>query len=866
MSDDVTQIEQQLEELDRKSEEHFQKCEIRSAMRIAREATRLAKGHSLVIHYMRGLFDQMRFGHGLLDPQATREVSVELVLLLQDEEQARRIQPNLDEGHYQWLCSWMSTCAYDNLAEATGMMSGFNSTGMHACITDGIQVCRQTGKMECVKCFREYAADVYLAADDLDMVRHQCQSLLDYRKESGDNKDRRWSAHHKQGRISLLEGRAEVALEELEQALQLSQAEDVYLKLRSRLMVACALDEARLLAGQTRFDWSTVEEELPAGNEWPYWEMQRACADALAATLSGDWNAAIEILTEWDRRLTEQKCRKEWFEVRLRLIAAYLLNGNRKRAEALAKGLEATADESQDFLTLRRMQQLLASEGPVSPIAALNSPFSSSVEGLQAAEPRSEHVDDDEVDAVAEEESVTPLGEVLADYMQRIMQTQGDEVARMELLQTFLSHQPESVKDPQDAAYLVHLSQFIVRGTEDALQVWPWACGLLDAFPDDAITMSVVASMGHYFRVADPTAFASISMEQLENWFRLSTSSQVQHAKNFLRAATFYADEGNSGEAERCYSRAFRLNRTDASIVLPLADLYRLSDRPRDALAVLDLSLREGNQDQAVAWEAAMTAVQLEQYDTVLTYIDKFLELGDAQAWTHYYRAFAFFQLGRYEDSLTELQQDYAFDLPGDFHLTVLKLSNLIALDQQDQIPVVFETLLNMPLSAIDYLSLNQIVRLVGELWNTLQHWPQDHPLRLRLEMQMLQAGLLTDEYFETIRLAATEEKLVHLYHVQIHQPLDANWSTSVGCLPGQADWTDYECEWGVLATDEQQAVDFVLNYQSQCSVLPAEVIDVQTDEEQYRDRPGVVWQGLRWSQMDESDELSAEEFDDELD
>jgi hypothetical protein len=44
---------------------------------------------------------------------------------------------------------------------------------MHGCISDGIQVCQRTGKLECVNCFREYAAEVYLAADDLPMALHQ---------------------------------------------------------------------------------------------------------------------------------------------------------------------------------------------------------------------------------------------------------------------------------------------------------------------------------------------------------------------------------------------------------------------------------------------------------------------------------------------------------------------------------------------------------------------------------------------------------------------------------------------------------------------------------------------------------------------
>ncbi len=853
MSDDVDQIEQHLEQLDEKSEQFFQKCQIRSAMRIAKEATRTAKSHSLSIHYMRGLFDQMRVGHGMLDPQATREASVELVLMLEDVEQARRIQPNLDEGHYHWLCSWMSACAYDNLAEATAMMSGCNSPGMHACINEGIQVCRQTGKMECVKCFREYASDVYMAADDFDMVRHQCQSLLDYRKEGTDNKDRRWSGHHKIAKIHLLEGRIEQALEELDAALKLSQAEGVYLKLRSQLLVAVTFDEANLLAGKPRFNWATVEKDLPEQGEWPQLELQRACCDALEAVLKKEFPTAIEILTEWDRRLTELNCLKEWFEVRLRLIAAYLLSDNRKRAEGLAKGLEASADESQDFLTLRRLQRLLEPDSTASPVAALNG-MSIMVEETQpSAESTSES-------PTEEEESETPLGDLLVEYMQRIMESGDNDDARAELLQTFLSHNPQEIEDPQDASYLVHLSQFVVRGTEEALQVWPWAQGIIERFPDSPVTVSVVASLGNYFRLADPTAFELISVEQLEKWFRLSTSSKVVHAKNFARAASFFFDENDFGEAERCYSRAFRLDRTDSSIVIPLADLYHQSDRPRDGLAVLDLSLREGGDDPAIAWEAAMTALQLEQYDSVLTYIDKFFELDEPQLWSHYYKALAHLHLGQHEESLKELELEKEFDLPGTFHISVVQLCNLIALQRNDDAEAVFEEVLGTLLRSIDYLSLQGITRLLSQLWNSISDWPRDNTLRTRLEHSMLLAGLLTDEYFEELRLQTDEKDEIHFYQVHVHQQLSESWPDSVGCLHGQDEWTEYDMEWGVLAQSEEQAINFVLEYQSQCCELPAEIIEVQADENDYRERPGIVWQGMHWPQSDKNTAESSNE------
>lgn len=865
MSDDVDKIEQQLEELDQKSEECFQKCQISSAIRIAKEATRLAKGHSLAVHYMRGLFDQMRFGHGMQDPQATREVSVELVLLLEDEEQARRVQPNLDEGHYHWLCSWMSTCAYDNLAEATGMMAGCNSAGMHECINDGLQICRQTGKMECVKCFREYAADVYLAADDFDMVKHQIQTFLEYTPGGNDNKDRRWSGRHKLAKLMILEGRLEQAIEELRKALDLAKAEDVYLKLRSRSIVAATLDEALTLSGQPRFNWEELDKELPEKGEWPYLEFLREAADALALVVEKKYEPAIELLTQLDRRLTEQNCRKEWFEIRLRLIAAYLLSGNRKRAENLAKGLEASADEAQDFLTMRRLKCLLDPANTVSPIAALAVPTSSqSEENVTAPVVDSS---DESVESEQEEET-TPLAEQLTEYMQRIMQVHEDDEARQQLLNDFLSHSPEEIESEQDAAYLVHLSQFIVRGTDDALLVWPWAEKMISCFPDNPIVMSVVATLGHYFRMADTANFESITPEQLEKWFRMSTTPKVEHAKNFARAGSFFMDEGDQGEAERNYSRAFRLDRKDPSIVLPLAELYRQSDRVRDALAVLDLSLREGNDDQPVAWEATMTAVQLEQYDSVLTYVDKFLELGDADTWIHYYKALACFHLGKYEESLSELALENDFSPPGQFHLLALKTCNLIALQQEEEAKQTFKEVLDHPFRSVEYFSLNQLMRTIGLLWTTATKWSAIDDEREQLEQSMLAAGLLPDEFFEGKREDAQAEEAVFHYLVQIHQPLDDEWSESPGCLNGQEKWTDYDAEWGVLAKEEEQAINLVLAYQSKCYQLPVEIIDIQTDEQEYRDRPGVVWQGIHWSQadleeMDEND-LELDEFGDD--
>jgi len=856
--DSSNEIEQQLQTLSERSEQLFLDCKLRSALRISREITHTARAHGRLPQYLYGLFDQMRFGHGLLDPKMTREAAVELVLLLQDEEQARRLQPDLNDATYHWICNWMSSCAYDNLAEATGLMSGYNSAGMHECISEGIQVCRQTGKLECIKCFREYAADVYLAGDDLDMVRHQCQTLLEFREEN-EEQDRRWSAHQHLAWVNLLEGRLGKSEDAYLKAIELAQAEKVYQKTRSSYLARVALEEVRLLIGRSK---SSPDLEMQAGfdlSEWPKLELDLARLDALRSVLTEDYEQAIEILSEWDRRLTEQSCLKEWFEVRLRLIAVYLLMGKHPRALALSKGLEAKAQEALDHLTLRRLKRLMAPDAIVCPIPTLTPPDCGPYGRLRSDAPEAdtsdtpESPDDSESpDDPAETdiiESPSPLAGMLTDYMQQIMAAGDDESARRAILDSLLGHAPEDVQEAGDAAYLVHLSRFVATGTEDALRIWDWACRMRTQFVEDAVMQSVVASLGHFFRSADAETFHDrISLADLERGIRLSLSLNPNHPRNFARAGAFFLEEGLAGDAEQCFARAFRLDRTDGTVAHQLADLYRETDRPRDALAVLDICLRKGTSDENVAWEAAMTALQLSQYDMLLTYLNRYQELAEKeQVWLHYYRGLANYHLGRYEECLLELDEELQFKPPGLLHLHVIRLSALDRLGQDAEAREELQKLLNLRFSEVGYLSLHGLVRLAETICETIGSWPEDDPLRQQAALRLMRAGLISDDYLQLSSSQEEKEPVpVQFYRVQLLQPLDDGWPSSEGCLAGQQDWQGYVIDWGVLAEDEESAVKQVLALQTTCEAVTPQVVEVVAGEETFRAQPGVVWQGYR--------------------
>lgn len=867
--DHFSEIDEQLQALSKRSEQLFLECRYRSALRISRELVHTARMQGRVLQYMYGLFDVMRLGHSLLDPQMTREAAVELIVLLQDEEQARRIQPDLNDASYHWVCNWMSACAYDNLAEATGLMSGYNSPGMHECISEGIQVCRQTGKTECIKCFREYAADVYLAADDLAMVRHQCQSLLDYRDEN-EERDRRWSAHQHLGWINLLEGRWRKSREEYERSVELAQAEHVYQKDRSRLLASTDLDEIRILLGcreELTAHATATERDL---SEWPKLELELAKVEALKAVVQEQYEDALEILTEWDRRLTELRCLKDWFEIRLRLVATYLLMGKRSRAEALSKGLEAKAQEAQDYLTLQRWRRLMAPGANICPIPTLITPIpdhaeisardvpTSKINGDLSSHELSEEEPDVAPEPVADAmETPSPLAEMLTEYMRQIMDAADDEPGRQSILNSILSHAPEDVEEANDAAYLVHLSRFVATGTEDALRIWDWALRMRHHFAEDAVMQNVVASLGHFFRSADAETFHDrIPLADLERWMRLSLSLNPNHPRNFARAGTFFLEEGLAGDAEQCFARAFRLDRTDGTVAHQLADLYRETDRPRDALAVLDICLRKGTTDANVAWEAAMTALQLNQYDMLLTYLDRHRELAEEeQTWFHYYRGLAQFHLGRYEECLHELGEELKFKPPGLMHLHIIRLCALDRLGRDAEARAELDDFLKLPFRDVEYLSLHGLVRLAETLCETLERWPEQDPLRKKTALRLMRAGLISDQYLQLDRQQPTEPHTVRFFHVQLLQPLDGNWAESEGCLAGQQDWQAYVIDWGVLAESEEHAVSLAMALQQQCESASAEVLEVTTGEETYRTQPGVVWQGYRRDQNEIGEE-----------
>ncbi len=363
MSDDERDpdgSENVLDDLAAAKDDAIERCHYRTASRLAAEIKRKARAARRLKPYVWALHTLTNQSASLLDPEQGRESAVELIAVLESEDRARQIQPDLDMAEYESLVSWVSSCAYDNLGRATAASRGYNSEGVHGAVAEGIEVCRRTGKHQCITCFREYATDVFLASDDMQMALHHARHVMATGR-SNPEFDRRWSGAIEEVRVFTIAGLLDAAEAAARQAWEL--AATYHSPLRARLWSVPAFETIRLLKGEDGpplglDGLAALDESRPAADEWPMLQLRRDMVSALGSCLRGDCAAAIETLTSWDRRLQERQYLEQWFEVRLRLIAAYRLAGDDKRADALARQLDSKAREARDWLTLRRLARL----------------------------------------------------------------------------------------------------------------------------------------------------------------------------------------------------------------------------------------------------------------------------------------------------------------------------------------------------------------------------------------------------------------------------------------------------------------------------------------------------------------------------
>ncbi|MGP0066837.1 MAG: tetratricopeptide repeat protein [Isosphaeraceae bacterium] len=837
-----------LDNLERAKNDAINRCHYRTASRLAAEIKRKARAERRLRPYVWALHTLTNQSSALLEPEQGRESAVELIAVLESEDRARQIQPDLDMGEYESLVSWVSSCAYDNLGRATAASRGYNSEGLHEAIAEGIQVCRRTGKHQCIICFREYASDVFLASDDLQMALHHARHVVATGRSNAEF-DRRWSGAIEEVDIMLVAGLIDAAEAAARQAWDL--AGTYHSPLRARLRTLTSFETIRLLQGRDGLPPEIVgtaelDESRPSADEWPELQLRRDMVSALGSCLRGDHATATQVLTSWDRRLQEREHLEQWFEVRLRLIAAYRLAGDERRGEALTRQLEPRARKARDWLTLRRLARLADPDAPISPIASTGPIVTGSAPPTAGS---ASHATEKAQDPDSPQERVpTPLEPLLDEIEARKTQGSDDPETRNSILDSLLALRPDVATHPADVARMLGLAREFCGDPARGPSVWDWAESLAAPFPREASVLSLLGSLGETLRKAENSQVADrVDAKAIESLFRQSIDLDPNNFHNFGRAAVHYLNSGQTNEAERCLARCLRLDRGNALASLWLAEIYSKSERSNDALAILDMALRAGSDSPDVAWQAAVLAHSLGNYEALLTYLDHYESVQPGRPVVNYYRASGLIELGRHAEALPALDEEERRIENRALHLLILRACASSGLGRQEDFRTQLGEILAIRLAEVNYLTHHGLLKLFGRLWNAIGILGDD-PLVDRLTDRLLVTGLAPNELFGPHRKANPKAEGVKFFVCNLLQPLDDRWRESPGCLYNEGDWTSYRIAWGALASDEAEAGRTALAWQARGNPLDAVVEDVVLQGEGYTDHPGIVWQGLRSS------------------
>lgn len=838
-------------------------CRYKSAYDAYSKLRRMARREEDLYYYVLAVFYMMDSAANSLDSREHSERAIELIALLESEEQARKIDPDFSIELYESLIYHFSSCAYENLADATGSLKGYNSEGLQDCISDGLNVCRATGKLECVGCFREYSCDVHMSADDAELASYQCNLVLEEAKRFSNRGDRRWLAKRQLALLAILDGRGEEAIALARESVELAKSKDVNFPERAGIRALCTLDEILTVCNQPRelHDNPISEQFSKKTGEAKLFETQVELADALALTASGKYDEASAILTPLDREFSQAGVLSQWFEVRLRLVANAHLAGNTELAERLAKQLETRANEASDWLTIRRLAAVQNEDLPTNPLCTFRAvrmgeatqqpklPANAKVEAGSTGEAATKKSNSRDQDYTKPDE--TPLAEELEELGKQFAEiAQSNDFERLsDVRQRVLDYKPDDIVDPTDAFRLLHMAAYTFTDPASAQEVWKWGNEIASKFSDHSTALSLLADIGNRIRYAGDDDFSqSITRERVEPLIRKSLELANVGPRSYMRAGDHFDAEGDRGEAERCYARGFRLERSAGDIAVRLARIYRETDRPRDALYVLDLCLREGTEDPAVAWEAGVLAFSLERYSVMHTYLEKFVEQAGPQPWVDYYHAIGHYEQKDYEAAIKAIDAEQELLGQSATHLQLVRSSILVRQGDIAAAEPLIAEILKQPFHEVEFIAPAGLVELLERLRIALA--ATEHTKAPELGKRMLRAGMATEDYFEVPGKEATSDDL-SFYRCLLKQPLDDNWASDPDRMVDQENWAAYMAEWGVLAEDEDEARELALQWQKRCYHLPAEVIVAEPAGDNITGSPRVVWQGIRFDESD---------------
>lgn len=829
----------------------------RTAVRLAREVARRARAERKLAPLLHANFRLMVNGTSLIDLETAKQAALDNIAFFESPERAREFDPSHDEDQFAHTAAWMTACSYDNLAKATAEERGQNSEGLQALISEGIQVCRRTNKLECVTCFREYATDVLTAADDLALAAEHARTNLEQTPRNAH--DRRWVGAQHLSKLLRMNGQLGDAWNELCEGSR--HIDTWHSPDAAKHLLAEYLDELRALMGdEVEGLHETPDREpdpIPEG-ENPTHDWRVARTAAIRDCAAGRHEDALKRLQEWDRELLRGNFLNTWFEARLRLIATLILAGHEDRIERLAVALEDKAKEAHDFLTLRRLRALRERPWPVSP-AALGGPIdrgpwaASAAGDDDAAEvPTAEGAPTEGTGAV-EDADTAPLPdpheeelEVISALRQRLYAADESSVTEVheEALAMLEPLAGEGITDAARAANWLSVVPAMVGPDALSQRLWALTEGLAGRTSEDPVVRTYRAWIGAQLHEM-PAPFEAISTEEIADELRQAARDGSDIHWVQMIAGSVAIRRGDLDGAEPFCARAFRLRRDHPASAQDLAEIYRRTDRGREALAVLDLALRGGAPGFEIAFDAGQLAIQFGQHDAAVTYLDRAEELSEDHPWTQYHRARALLAGDRFEEAQEAIALQASREAAPHMPLSLASLRARAAHGLKEEAAArehleaaitarhADNTLLTAAGLTAAYEGLLGIGRDIG-----------DEALLDALWQKALAGGYAPQAEFDRRRQAGEKAEDTHYFEVVLRQSFDRESWLASDVRPDESDgWTSYLVLYGVLAGDEEEARQLALAAHPAFDGTAPEVDRVTKEDATYSDHRGVFSQ-----------------------
>lgn len=453
------------------------------------------------------------------------------------------------------------------------------------------------------------------------------------------------------------------------------------------------------------------------------------------------------------------------------------------------------------------------------------------------------------------------LSPEFAHVAQRVMRgiERADSPVRLRQMLERAMLEPE--RTASEIAHGLFLLPFLIEEPEELLSAWELTEQWAARFPEDVEIRNLRAAVaGEFQMVLDEwSEIATGEMEEGLEAIRTALPSRDTIGSEFLetlaldpksipnrlRAAAWSIDQDLLRDALTYLREANTIDPSHPTVALRFSECARLLSLIEEARDVV-LKCLETNEDPELLLEAAILCGETEEWQKSIEFAERYENRKKKPLWARYLRAIACYELGRYDEALSDIQAErLVLKEDEDLHLTALQACVLLKQGSVEEGKALAQRIIEE--SWVDTTNLPEwsLMEVLKRLWRALES-TQQSKLAVQLTRRSVVAGVALPEIFLRQRASEAVQLDLKLFDVTIIQNLPDRWEEHLGCLPGEDSWQAYEVTWRVLAQDSDDAASRVLEWQAIDQATAPIVMDVKWAGDARDDRPGILYQGKR--------------------